>query len=358
MSRIQFILKARDISYAGEDYSYSGGYLSSGLLNSATFVMDMLRDTLGHVTEIAHAVDMNQIDALVTAFQPDIAVIEAYWVEPDKFGVLNRLHPGVTWVVRNHSATPFAATEGILADWSLRYMDQPRVVLSCNDTRTDREFCNLIRTYKPSWTPEQIAARVVHLPNYYPLELYNRPPLPDRDVIDISCFGAVRPLKNHLIQAVAAIEYAESVGKKLRFHINGTRMEGRGEPVLANIEKLFALLPHELVEHPWMNHDEFTQVVRTMDIGLQVSYTETFNIVTADMVMNGVPVVTSSEVHWVHPVFHADPNDSISIVAAIRRALWVDNDLQWWQPNVEGIRHYDAQSVAIWRDFIASATAS
>lgn len=355
MSRIQFILKARDNPYSS-DYSYSGGYLSSGLMNSANFVADMLHDTLGHDTDIIHAVDNNDIDALVTAFRPDIVVIEAYWVVPEKFGTLAALHPNITWVVRNHSATPFAATEGILANWSLRYMDYPNVVLACNDTRTDREFSNLIRAYKPTWTDSQIASRVVCLPNYYPLSHMQREPVQDANFVNIACFGAVRPLKNHLIQAVAAIEYAESVGKTLQFHINGTRAEGNGEPILANLRSLFGLLPHLLVEHPWLPHEQFVSLVRQMDIGLQVSYSETFNIVTADMVMAGVPVVTSSEVRWVHPVFHADPNDSATIVDAIRRALWIESNLGWWTPNVDSIGSYDAQSVAIWQGFITSVT--
>lgn len=363
MSRIQFILKARDTTYTGEysgggGYSYSGAFLSSGLMNSATFVANMLHDSYGHVIEIVHAYDNNDIDALVTSFKPDIVVIEAYWVVPDKFGVLTKLHPNVTWVVRNHSAMPFASTESIISDWSLRYMDYPKVILSCNDDRTDDEFRNLIQAYKPLWTNDQISKRVVYLPNYYPVSLMNRDPLPENDTINISCFGAIRPLKNQLIQAVAAIEYAESVGKTLYFHINGTRTEGAGAPVLANIENLFALLPHHLVNHAWLPHDQFVQLVRQMDVGLQVSYSETFNIVTADMVMGGVPVVTSSEVRWVHPVFHADPNSSKSIVDAIGRTMWIDRNLGWWIPNVEGIKNYNSLSMDIWQSFITSTVAA
>lgn len=350
--RIQFILKSRDNTYTC-DPQYSKGYLSSGLFNSANFVHEMLRDILGFETQIIHAIDNNCIDRLVTAFKPDIVVIEAYWVVPDKFDVLTKLHPNVTWVVRNHSPTPFAATEGIIMDWSLRYMDRPNVILACNDVRADREFRLMISTYKPEWTDE-LKSRCVYLPNYYPVHFTPRRPPTKSDVVNIGCFGAIRPLKNQLIQAVAAVEYAKAIGKHLRFHINGTRIEGRGDAILSNLRKLFALLPCELVEHPWMPHEDFIELVRVMDIGMQVSYSESFNIVAADMVINGVPVVTSSEIRWVNSLFYAEPNDSSSIVAALERAARVNEELHFLNPNINSLHAYDQESIQRWRTFISS----
>jgi hypothetical protein len=357
MARIQFILKHRDYAYACDPTNpaaYSNGYLSSGLFNSARFVQEMLRDKLGHVTQICHVVDNNCIDRLVTRFKPDICVIEAYWIVPEKFEVLSRLHPKVKWVVRNHSAMPFLATEGVVIDWSLRYMNHPNVIVSCNDLRTDREFRKLIADYKPEWSRRQIAERCIYLPNYYPPVYHPRQKKCKAEYVDIACFGAIRPLKNHLIQAAAAIHYADSVGKILRFHINSTRVEGGANPILKNLRKLFELLwrKHRLIEHPWLLHHEFINLVRRMDIGMQVSNSETFNIVTADMVMNGVPVVVSPEVGWVDHLFHADPNDSRDIVAKLKMARMTSKWLPFWKPNVDGLRRYDRESVRIWHEFI------
>lgn len=351
--RIQFILKHRDNKF-GCDPEYSHGHLSSGLWNSARFVQEMLRDVLGYQTEIVHAIDNNHIDRIVTEYKPDIVVIEAYWVVPEKFGVLVRLHPNITWIVRNHSAMPFVSMENIIVDWSLRYMNYPNVILACNDIRTDREFRNLISVYKPEWESDELFSRCVYLPNYYPVNFDPRPSPCDDDTLDIGCFGAIRPLKNQLIQAVAAIEYANKHGKHLRFHINGTRIEGKGDSIINNIRKLFGLLSHELVEHPWMDHKEFIELIRTMDVGLQVSYSETFNIVTADMVVNGVPVVTSPEIKWVNSLFHAEPNDSESIVAALGRAAWVNKELHFLHPNIGALHEYDRESIERWRTLITN----
>src|SRR5688500_11649943 len=106
--RILFILKARD---ATNTYGYSCG-LSTGLLNSATFVQDML-DSNGFTTKLVVVIDNNDIDREVTAFRPTHVIIEALWVVPSKFQILKKLHPSVKWIVRLHSEAPFLANEGI-----------------------------------------------------------------------------------------------------------------------------------------------------------------------------------------------------------------------------------------------------
>ncbi len=101
-----------------------------------------------------------------------------------------------------------------------------------------------------------------------------------------------------------------------------------------------------------MPHGKFAILLRGMDICLQLSYTETFNIVTADAVVNGVPVVTSNEIRWIDPLFHADPKDSHDIVLAMRRAMWCHRILRFWHPNLSGLKSYNRDSVALWRQMI------
>src|SRR6202041_1643999 len=86
------------------------------------------------------------------------------------------------------------------------------------------------------------SSKVIFLPNYYPVTVGNHIPKPSSDFIDIACFGAVRPLKNTMLQAVAALRFADRIGKKLRFHINSSRVECQGEPVLKSLRTLFSHL--------------------------------------------------------------------------------------------------------------------
>jgi hypothetical protein len=123
-------------------------------------------------------------------------------------------------------------------------------------------------------------------------------------------------MKNHLMQAMAAIQFANKMGKQLRFHINVGRVEGRGEPVMRNLMALFEQLSHtghQLITHEWTPRDEFLKLCGTMDIGMQVSLSETFNIVGADLISQGVPVVGSTEIPWAVKMFAADPTSSADI---------------------------------------------
>lgn len=314
--RVLFILKQREAPYEGEG-QYSSGTLHSGLFNSASFVNGMLKQA-EYTSHIVHVDDNNRIDHEVTRFRPDVVIIEAFWVVPEKFEALTKLHPNVKWVIRNHSKTPFLANEGIAYDWAMRYSKIENVFLSSNSLETNSEMESLIRARDG----RGIIVNCPYLPNYYPKNQFRHRGVVDpRSVVDIGCFGAIRPLKNHMIQAVAAIKFAERNRKTLRFHINGNRVEGAGDNVLKNLRNLFKHLPHHsLVEHTWVPHHEFLKSCAAMDLGLQVSYTETFNIVAADLVSQGVPVITSDQIEWNDERFYADPNCSDDIVRVMEDA--------------------------------------
>ena len=333
-NKVLFILKKRQTSHTG----YAS--VSSGLLNSAKFVSDMLNKN-GIESHLVEVNDNNCIDREVTKFKPTHVIIEALWVVPQKFEVLTKLHPNVQWIIRLHSDISFLANEGIAIEWIYEYLKYDNVKVSSNDSETNFNF-------------ELLTNReFVYLPNYYPVGFFNRnKPKPDtKKVINVGCFGAVRPLKNQLIQAVAAIDYADTYGKKLKFHINTQRIEGRGEPVLKNLRALFENNPkHELVEHGWLSHDEFIDLVQTMDIGLQVSFTETFNIVSADFVNNNIPVVTSNEVEWVSPIYFANSSKTNSIVSRMRRAIITSRfKLNWL--NKLSLWNYSLNSEKIWTKY-------
>jgi hypothetical protein len=303
--KVLFILKERHTSHS------NFMTISSGLFNSASFVVDMLNKN-GIESHLVEVKDNNAIDREVTKYKPTHVVIEALWVVPSKFEVLTKLHPNVEWIIRIHSDIPFIANEGISIEWIYEYMKFDKVKVSTNLAKTNYELSELI------------GKDLVLLPNYYPVGFFNvtQPRPNEKKVLNVGCFGAVRPLKNQLIQAIAAIKYAELYGKKLKFHINVARVEGRGEPVLKNIRSLFENNPkHMLVEHQWLTHDEFINVVQRMDLGMQVSFSETFNIVTADFVNNNIPVVVSDEVYWVNKLFKSKTTEVDSIVNKMRLAL-------------------------------------
>jgi hypothetical protein len=340
--RILFILKYREQNWGDQGY-----HLSSGLYNSVRFIVDML-NMLGIPAKMVQVQDNNCIDREVTAYRPTHVIVEAFWVVPEKFDVLMRLHPFVHWAVRDHSETPFIANEGVFTTWLFGYLRRG-VEVTVNAPRALIDLQAIGRAYGYS-------DLISYSPNYYPVlqmkdhaHLIPHPPHAD-NTIRVGCFGAIRPLKNQLVQAIAAIRFADMLGRKLEFHINHTRIEGGANPILRNLQGLFANTPRaKLVEVPWLVHDKFLDVLRDMDICLQVSFSETFNIVTADSVVCSVPVVVSKEVPWLGTYAQADPNDSTSILTQMLNILRQDRRarLQW---QFRDLTNYCVDTMRIWWD--------
>ena len=318
--KILFICKQRMSNY-GQSY---------GLLNSAQFVANVLNQN-NIEAKVISVIDNNDIDREVHKYQPSHVVVEAFWVVPEKFDILCVLYPNVQWIVRAHSRIPFLSNEGIAFDWINGYIEKAREFsnfeLSFNDIQTVREIKESLR-YRSLYTPNI----------YYPIEnKYNIDYGFDKNkvLINIGCFGAIRPMKNHLIQAVASIMYGNLNGKKIKFHINASRIEQKGDNILKNLRNLFKNQVHELIEHSWLSHPDFIELVKTMDVGLQVSFSESFNIVAADFVHHGIPLIGSREINWLSWLYQADPNSASSICDKIDIALFFRN---WGLHNINKIK--------------------
>lgn len=351
MKKVLFIVKCRGKTYEQAEDSVllddkQNYCLSSGLFNSANFVSEMLNEN-GIESKIIQVIDNNDIDREVAKFKPTHVMIEALWVVPEKFNILKKLHPNVKWIIRLHSEIPFLSGEGNSMSWIFEYLDKANVFVAPNSERAFNDIKNLVAT---KFGLNFANRKVIYLPNYYKFEFkYGYNP---KNILDISSFGAIRPLKNQLIQAIAAIEYAKKTNQRLRFHINTGRVE-HGNNVLKNIRSLFEHLDSyrfQLIEHDWLTHDNFLNVIRGIDVALQMSYSETFNITTADAVSQGIPVVTSKEIFWVSKLFYADPNSVESIVAKIRCALFWRGIGTFF--NRLGLKKYNKQSKKIWLKYL------
>ena len=308
MKKILFILKKNEV-YSFVAYTRR----SSGLWNSVNFVVDALKKK-GVVCEIVEVNDNNDIDREVTKFKPDTVIIEALWVVPSKFEVLKKLHPKVNWFVRLHSHIPFLALEGIAMEWVRGYMKQG-VGLMVNSWP-------MFKALKPL-----CGDSLTYLPNIYGLEIKPHVSFDPMGILRIGCLGAVRPLKNHLIQALAAIKFAQEKGMTLHFHINFSRLETGGEPVLKNIRALFDNLPRtKLIENKWLEHEDFVTQLQFLDLGMQVSLTETFSIVSADYVCASLPMVVSKEIAWAADACKAqddDIDDMVRVMHKVYKNSWL-----------------------------------
>jgi hypothetical protein len=233
---------------------------------------------------------------------------------------------------------PFMAGEGMAMNWLGDYVKFKNITIACNAPRMLREIQWFLGKEK-----------VIYLPNFYPQDYKYKKLNKDKNTIDIACFGAIRPLKNHLVQAFAAIQFAKEIRKTLRFHVNAGRIEMKGDAVKNNVRGLFEQIHntgHQLINHQWTPREEFIQLCSTIDIGMQCNFSETFNIVGADLISQGVPLVGSKEIPWSTRFGNADPTDSQDIVEKLHRTY------QFSQINVKlnqhNLKHYTNMTKKIW----------
>ena len=334
-SKVLFICKKRIESYG----------ISFGLLNSASFIANALQKK-GIESKAICVIDNNYIDKEIHDYRPTHVIIHALWVVPEKIKILIEKYPRIKWVVRIHSQLPFLANEGIAFDWICKYNELAKSHSNFRLSGNNRTFNDDI---------VKLGIKSVYLPNIYcPKNKTKCEKTKKDDYLDVACFGALRPMKNHLTQAVAAIHFANRKDTKMRFHINGNRIEQKGDQPLKNLKALFKKTPHKLVEHDWMNHVDFLKLIRTMDLGMQVSLSESFNIVSADFVNSCVPIVVSDEMDWLPKWTHADENSTESIVRKM------DSNLFWnkitfgltTKINRLYLRCYNKRALKVWLRYL------
>lgn len=337
MKKVLFLLK--------ENYDY-GSYLycKAGLLTSAKLTADALREAMID-TKVEVCIDGNSIDKAVHDFKPDVCIIEAIWVTPSKFIELIHLHPTVEFVVRIHSKIPFLSNEGNAIQWIKQYTMLANITVAFNNQQT-------------AWELNDIIGGDAYLPNIYENVDIPRASITDKyfdrpirkKTIDIGCFGAIRPMKNQLHQAVTAILWGNDHFKTIRFHINTGRLEQQGEAVLKNIRSLFTGTKHELIEHGWLKRQEFLDVIKQMDIGLQASLTESFNIVTADFVKEHVPIIVCEDISWMPDQAKVNPLDTVELKQAISYGLNRTKYLN--KISAESLDQYNRKSLRQWLYFL------
>jgi hypothetical protein len=123
--------------------------------------------------------------------------------------------------------------------------------------------------------------------------------------------------------AGAALEMARSLRSPLELWVSGGRTEGGGEVVLGAVKEMLSGLPGvSLILNGWQTWPNFRRTVGSMNLLLQPSYTESFNMVTADGVAEGVPSVVSNAIDWAPSDWKADVDDTLDIARVGRRLLY------------------------------------
>src|SRR5665213_2148425 len=202
------------------------------------------------------------------------------------------------------------------------------------------------------WVPAAYGTPCAYLPNLYHLD--DAQPKRERysgGTLRIGAFGATRALKNLMTAAGAALQIANGQRSDLEFWISSGRNEGAGSVVEA-VRQMMTGLPHvKLVENGWQTWPQFRQTVRHMHLLLQPSYTESFNVVTADGVAEGVPSVVSDAIDWAPSAWKA-PVDDANAIALVGRKLLTAR----WAPRqgLSALKAHNRRAMYAWGDFLGT----
>lgn len=188
------------------------------------------------------------------------------------------------------------------------------------------------------------------LPNMYPIHDVKPKHFPKEGTINIGTFGAVRPQKNVLTAAAAAIIIMRKMNRPVDFYISSGRDEGGTQTLMNAMRQLTDNIPgFELKKAPWRPWHEFKKVVASMDLLIQVSYTESFNMVTADGVSVGVPSVVSRAIDWAPKDWKANGDDALDVA---RIGVEILNSRRMHNEGVDALENHNKEALKDWKKFL------
>jgi hypothetical protein len=266
-------------------------------------------------------------------------VISAPWLSEFDLKNIIEAFPKIQFVILSHSNVGFLQADPGGVYLLRRYMELSRthnnLVVGGNSFKFGY-WLNLAYNYDAAI-----------LPNLYPIsEHQHRKPI--GDVIRIGAFGAPRPYKNFMTAAAAALVIQQMMGKPVEFHMT-VGGESKGDLVLPAIEQMFAGTQVTLVKHDWSLWSNFIHTVKKMDLLIQVSYTESFNMITADGIYVGVPSVISPAIDWGPVSWTAEPDNAVYVAETGVKLL---NHPKYFISGVEALERNNRIGLQAWKRFL------
>jgi hypothetical protein len=270
----------------------------------------------GIKTAVWPIINAEDLRRRLTATPADFVIISAPWIPSSELQALSNDFPDSEFTVTCHSNVGFLQADRNGVKLVRELMELEAGSHNIHLAGNSRRFCDWIRF--------AFGSPCAYLPNLYFL---HDEPLPHPHpfcggTLKIGIFGATRPLKNMMSASGAALEMARALRAPLELWVSGGRTEGGGEAVLGAVQEMLAGLPGvKLILNGWQNWPAFRRTVGSMHLLLQPSYTESFNMVTADGVAEGVASVVSSAIDWAPQDWKADVDDTLDIARVGRRLL-------------------------------------
>jgi hypothetical protein len=275
---------------------------------------------------------------------PSHVVVSAPWIGTHELSALVHHFTDTQFAVVSHSNVGFlqADANGMRLLREYAHLEQ-----ATHNFRVAGNCQKFVRWFTAAY---HVAA--AYLPNLYPIEPRPRHPKTwqHNGVLRIGAFGAIRPLKNHMTAAAAAIAIANRLHADVELHMSAGRTEGGGDTVMRAIRAMTAGLPNlVLKEVGWATWPEFRAKVSHMHLLLNLSYSESHNMVCADGIHEGVPSVVSEAIDWVPPNWTASFDDANDVAD---RAVALLHDPFAARHGLECLDTHNRQGVLAWERYL------
>jgi hypothetical protein len=314
-----------------------------GLGVSALNTCKVLRRA-GIVADVWPVVSAKDLTARLLSEPTTHVVISAPWIPSLDLQALVLANPSIRFAVNCHSNVGFLQADSngvrLIRDAMDVELASHNFHLAGNSVR----FCN--------WIGTAYMRPCTYLPNLYYLETKSPPwrPLYSGGTLRIGAFGATRPLKNLMSAAAAALEITRRYKASLELWLSAGRTEGGGDVILRAVRAMLDGLPNvKLVENGWQTWPKFRQSIAHMHLLLQPSYTESFNMVTADGIAEGVPTVVSEAIDWAPEHWKAMTDDVLDI-ARVGRDLLADPYAA--RDGLEALNSHNTSGLTSWQSFL------
>lgn len=274
-------------------------------------------------------------------------IISAPWLPSSELLRISQAFPEIKFAVNCHSNVGFLQADRNGVRLIRELLDLERGAHNIHAAGNSERFC--------AWVRSSFSAPCLFLPNLYYVDAEHMPrprhqPYHHGDTLRMGVFGATRPLKNLMSAAAAALDVARGFHAPLELWLSAGRAEGGGETVLAAVQEMLAGLPGVTLHlSGWESWPAFRRTVSHMHLLMQPSYTESFNMVTADGVVEGVASVVSDAIDWAPNDWKAEVDDALSIARTARRLLL---DHHAAAEGLKALEAYIADGVRHYRHFV------
>ncbi len=267
-------------------------------------------------------------------------VISAPWLSIYDIECLVKNFSDIQFVILSHSNVGFLQADPYGVRLLRKYAELSKTY---KNLRVGGNSLRFVEWFKISYNEDCVC-----LPNLYPTPKIKSKMWSGNSPIKIGIFGAIRPEKNFMTAAASAIAIRSILKIPIEIHMS-TGGENCKSTTLQSITEMTENIEGvSLICHNWETWDKFIQLIKQMDLMFQLSYSESFNMITADGIFCGVPSVVSPVIYWAPDSWKTDIDDTLKAAKVGIKLLTTDQKYV----GSDSLMFHNVKSLKYWVEFL------